>query len=339
MGFDHHEIKHENRNVNKDENQIEKEKIENECLQNPNKNLNLRGLIRFGANSINAICKIKILNNSYGTGFFCKIPYPDDEHILKVLITNNHVINENYLRTKKNIELIVNNRNIILPLSIRKMWTNIYIDYTVIEILSSDNINNFLVIDEKINQIDFRNKEYENASIILPTFMQNGEIETDKGNIIGIAQSNFYHNCNTEKGSSGGPIILIDNYSVIGIHKGCYKGNKKNIGIFMKNIINDIKDENIIKKSFLKPIDNSEKTFSMKDFRNFGFHCPLCGDLNDYWYLANSEEIKKYHENNYHPSPYFLRADCAIEYLEKGQIGLKGIFGCYNCQGRFEIEP
>ena len=289
----HNNTRHENRNVNKEENQIEIEKIENECLQNQYKNLNLRGLIRFGANSINAICKIKILNNSYGTGFFCKIPYKDDEHILKVLITNNHVINENYLRTKRNIELIVNNRNLILPLSrLRKMWTNRDIDYTIIEILSSDNINNFLVIDEKINQKYFKNIEYKNASIILPTFMQNGEIETDKGNIIEIVQFNFYHNCNTEKGSSGGPIILIDNYSVIGMHKGCHKDNKKNIGIFIKNLINDIKDENIIKKPFLKPIDNSENTFSMKDFRNFRFHCPLCGELKNYWYDADTEEKK-----------------------------------------------
>ena len=106
-----------------------------------------------------------------------------------------------------------------------------------------------------------------------------------------------------------------------------------------KNIINNIKDENIIKKSFLKPIDSSEGTFSMKDFRNFGFHCPLCGDLNDYNYLANAEEIKKYFENLHPKRNYIVRAEEALEFLKNGQIGLKGTFDCYTCNGRFKIEP
>ena len=42
------------------------------------------------------ICKIKI-GEEQGTGFFCKIPFPDKNNMLKVLITNNHVINETIL--------------------------------------------------------------------------------------------------------------------------------------------------------------------------------------------------------------------------------------------------
>ena len=41
------------------------------------------------------ICKIKI-GNEQGTGFFCKIPFPNKDNMLPVLITNNHVINEIY---------------------------------------------------------------------------------------------------------------------------------------------------------------------------------------------------------------------------------------------------
>ena len=47
----------------------------------------------------NNICKIK-LGEEQGTGFFCKIPFPDKEKELKVLITNNHVINEDILYKK-----------------------------------------------------------------------------------------------------------------------------------------------------------------------------------------------------------------------------------------------
>ena len=41
----------------------------------------------------NCICKIKI-NQTYGTGFFCKIPYENET--MNVLMTNYHVLDENY---------------------------------------------------------------------------------------------------------------------------------------------------------------------------------------------------------------------------------------------------
>ena len=94
-------------------------------------------------NAENEICKIKILND-YGSGFFCKIPYPDDEHLLKILITNNHVLNEEYLKRENEIELEINGE--LKKLSLldeRKIWTNEKIDYTIIEILKKDNINFF----------------------------------------------------------------------------------------------------------------------------------------------------------------------------------------------------
>ena len=42
----------------------------------------------------NCICKITCDDGSNGTGFFCKIPFPDFnsyENPLEVLITNNHM--------------------------------------------------------------------------------------------------------------------------------------------------------------------------------------------------------------------------------------------------------
>ena len=42
------------------------------------------------------ICKIKI-GEEQGTGFFCEIPFPDKKHMLKVLITANHIIGEDIL--------------------------------------------------------------------------------------------------------------------------------------------------------------------------------------------------------------------------------------------------
>ena len=113
----------------------------------------------------------------------------------------------------------------------RKIWTNQKIDYTIIEILRVDNIQNFLTIDENIIGHFCQNNQYKNDSILLPTFIQNGEFETGKGNIKFIEKNGylFINNCNTDEGSSGGRVIFIDNFAVIDIHKGYLKKiiNKK----------------------------------------------------------------------------------------------------------------
>ena len=49
------------------------------------------------------ICKINI-GQTQGTGFFCKIPFPNEENMIPVLMTNNHVINNDALNKDK-IEL------------------------------------------------------------------------------------------------------------------------------------------------------------------------------------------------------------------------------------------
>ena len=43
------------------------------------------------------ICKINI-GQTQGTGFFCKIPFPNKNNILPVFITNNHIIDNNLLK-------------------------------------------------------------------------------------------------------------------------------------------------------------------------------------------------------------------------------------------------
>ena len=53
------------------------------------------------------ICKINI-GIEQGTGFFCKIPFPDKNNMIPVLITNNHVIDEKILSEEsKKIPIII----------------------------------------------------------------------------------------------------------------------------------------------------------------------------------------------------------------------------------------
>ena len=58
----------------------------------------------------NCICKIVKDNGKKGTGFFCKIPFPDENNLLEVLITNNHVLNENDIKNNKIIKFKIYNK-------------------------------------------------------------------------------------------------------------------------------------------------------------------------------------------------------------------------------------
>lgn len=122
-----------------------------------------------------AICKIKIFGG-YGSGFFCKIPdlnrLDNSNLLLYCLITNFHVLDKDFLDERQKIELEINNNSVIIPLDIeRKIWMNKEMDYTIIEIKKTDNIESFLDYDKKIRTDDFNNKEYKEASILLPTFI------------------------------------------------------------------------------------------------------------------------------------------------------------------------
>ena len=87
----------------------------------------------------NCICKIYKDNGAIGTGFFCEIPF--NNNLLKVLITNNHVLNENEIENNKIINISIINKEKkkeeikkIKIDNIRKKYTNKELDITIIEI-------------------------------------------------------------------------------------------------------------------------------------------------------------------------------------------------------------
>ena len=82
----------------------------------------------------NCVCKINI-NGSTATGFFTKIPYKNK--MIKVLITNNHVLDENAIKNNNIITYIVNNneddqKSIIID-DKRIRFTHKELDVTIIE--------------------------------------------------------------------------------------------------------------------------------------------------------------------------------------------------------------
>ena len=86
----------------------------------------------------NAICKIKYFGKR-GTGFFFQQNIPNIKYNNKYfLMTNNHVLNNDFINN--NIQLVIEYKNEerIISLNNRIKYTNEKLDFTIIEILSSD---------------------------------------------------------------------------------------------------------------------------------------------------------------------------------------------------------
>ena len=97
-----------------------------------------------------SICKIKCNDGGNGTGFFCKIPFPDKFHQLPVLMTNNHVISENDIIKDNKIKFTMNNDKLrfeIIIDKLRKIYSNKDYDITIIEIKENDNRYEFIYRD------------------------------------------------------------------------------------------------------------------------------------------------------------------------------------------------
>ena len=235
----------------------------------------------------NCICKIHKDNGAIGTGFFCEIPFK--ENSIKVLITNNHVLNKNEIENNKIININIRNKEKeeeIKKIKIdntRKKYTNKELDVTIIEINEDkDNIHNYIEIDNDINNDMNLNKEeiiinykniYKNESIYILNYM-NGE-NVSYGLITEINEENgINHKCNTDNGSSGSPILSLKNNKLIGIHYGSPNKYEYNLGTLIiyaiiefnkiqnNEIQNEIQNENLINGNeitIIYKIDNNDK--------------------------------------------------------------------------------
>ena len=227
----------------------------------------------------NCICKIYRNDGIKGTGFFCKILY--NNYNIPVMITNNHIIDEEYIIGNNNINITLDDDNISKTIILndnRRIYTNKEYDITIIEIKcekdklnekdEKDKINNFMDLDEKIF-INNSNELYKNHSIYIPQYLYGEKAVVSYGIIKNIDKYNICHYCHTESGSSGSPIINLLNNKIIGIHKEGSLRPKKNFGTYLKlpiiqfvnkyknkiNEINEIKENSIINKYIINKIE------------------------------------------------------------------------------------
>ena len=134
------------------------------------------------------VCKIHIDGNN-GTGLFAKIPYQN--HLLTVLITNNHVLKANDILENKIITFSINNNIKYIKIDKeRKIYTNENYDTTIIEIREElDNLKGvieYLEIDDIISKYikekgknisnDHFNNIYKNESLYVLNYLGGKEL-------------------------------------------------------------------------------------------------------------------------------------------------------------------
>ena len=261
-----------------------------------NNNISVNAMKYINFQMENSVCKITCSDGkSTGTGFFCKIPFPDNYKFLPVLITNNHILNENDLTKDNRINFTLNNNKLSYSIFIddsRKVDTSDKYDVTIIELREKDGIelNSFIELDDEIDILKGNIKTfYKNKEVYLLHYPKGGEIKLFPGKIKGVAEDNnynFQHYCNTDFGSSGSPIINSFNYKVIGIHKAYIKKSKINSGTLLKEPIQQFIDKFIGSK---EDTINSELTliydFSMDNINN---------NDSDLFEILTGEKLSKY---------------------------------------------
>ena len=223
------------------------------------------------------ICKINI-GSLQGTGFFCEIPFPDKNNMFPVFITNNHIINEKLLYAENAvIEIEIKYDGIKkLNLNNRYKYTNKEYDITIIEIKNTDDIISFLQLDDTIiNNIiknENKNELYINKTLYIIQY-PNGKLSVSYGTLETILNEKkyyFYHKCSTKGGSSGSPILNLDN-KIIGIHRQGFNNNNNdnNKGTFLNFPIKEF-------------IELNYPDYNLRLFNNkYGEYCELINDLSN----------------------------------------------------------
>jgi len=192
-----------------------------------------------------AICKIiSTINNKneIGTGFFCKIHYNNNKNIIKVLFTNNHILNEESLKVGKIINIIYQGKAKDIKITNDRLYftdSRDYkkgLDYSCIEIFDSDEIEDFyeIYIDNLSN----------NEIVSINGYFNGKELNVQSGHLKEIKNYKIYHSVHTEHGCSGSPIILTyRNFNIIGIHRCFIKEKQLNLGSYIIDVLKHINEE------------------------------------------------------------------------------------------------
>ena len=213
------------------------------------------------------ICQI-IDGANRGTGFFAKLFI--NGKLVKVFITNNHIINKYYLETKKEIIINIYDKPKEIKIKGKVFITEEENDVTIIEVSEKEEIYDYLELDDYIFH-ENRINEYIGNSVYLlqyPSYNDIQKLAVSYGIIKDSDKEkkfNFQHYCCTNYGSSGSPILNINNNKIIGIHTKRAEKNNYNFGTFLIYALNQFieayKSKNFNKVNIIDATRNINKTY------------------------------------------------------------------------------
>ena len=201
-------------------------------------------------------CKITYKNEvSFGTGFFCNMNYKGEN--IRALITNYHNVNEENF---KKLIITMNNENIVYEGIINEKSRKYFdkeLDVTIIELIDKENELEKVKYLELDDNLFLQNSEYtyQNKTVYIPQYPNGGEAFVSFGLVENMENHEIYHNCCTDKGSSGSPILNIKTQKLLGIHRGYSNKFEMNKGSFLKRTIQEFfQTYNIEKKEEINEI-------------------------------------------------------------------------------------
>ena len=308
-----------------------KEKNEEELIQNDLNDNNFlnegedevfskysRSIPETASNKIfDSIVRIEF-DNCIGTGFLVQIK--TKLKIIRFLLTCNHVIEQKHVESKTIIKIFYGNKryefskDIILDKDQRfiKCFEK-PIDITIIQILNNDDIgyNKYLIPDYNYKK---GYNIYLNGNFYLggyPIFKSNyvKERHICSGKIKSIYNNyEFIHTLDTFAGSSGAPLCLIDDQTVIGIHKKGNKSTGDNYGTFIGFILDYCSIQEIEEDE----VDNSISIPKLFD---------ALVEVGKFYFDANKERMKE----SLNPINITLLKFFTLEEYNKNIIGFHNI--------------
>lgn len=248
------------------------------------------------------LCKISLsdninnIKNKTGSGFFSKVPFPDEYHLLPTLITSSKILRQLDIICGKSIIISTKGKKQIINIDKnRKRYYCKSLGIILIEIIPNvDNINSFLEIE---NELFNSNKEIINSkNIYIMQHLKIGNPSISYGKISSITGNNIEYSCTTEYDSTGGPILLIKNFKIIGMHSQRVNSNSGK-GVFIYDAIDLFNKK--YNQSMNKKIKSKEENEVKEKMNQITLTIRIDNDseLNkDIYFLYNVNEIESKNE-------------------------------------------
>ena len=237
-------------------------------IENFPKPVSFEGYLKILAQMKNSVCKINKNDGYKGIGFFCSIPYENRK--INVMITNNQIIDANYIKNNKQINVILNDdkeEKIINLENSPITYTNEKYDITIIEI--QDKNINYMELDDKLFMKN-SNVYYGKISSYIIQYNNDEKSSVSFGIINNIDNYNIIHYCRTESEVLGAPLLNLSNNKIIGI---CRQGSQNNFSkiTFLKDPINEFiniykNEKQLIKPNFFNDFKNSKIIEKEEDY-------------------------------------------------------------------------